>query len=249
MDKRYRDLIALEFKECVENTIKRLQNQDTYRPFHQALLSEQALFWSRFERSFSTSFGQRAIEKISKAAVLSNGASAADNQKATILPIPLSYLNAIEDHITHIRNNNKTKSWSEVLADISETPADGLVQQVRVISDLWWFKDGVNNYLSIKTVKPNIDQTAEAKRDLLKIKMVDPTANVYFGLYYNPFGEEREDYSWSPPQNIFNFNEDPCVLIGQEYWDVLGGIGFYAELLNIASEVGEQTRNTISTLR
>jgi len=37
----------------------------------------------------------------------------------------------------------------------------------RIISDLWWFKDGINHYMSIKTVKPNIDQTAVAKQDLL----------------------------------------------------------------------------------
>lgn len=103
--------------------------------------------------------------------------------------------------------------------------------------------------MSIKTVKPNIDQTAEVKRDLLKLKLADPTANVYYGLYYNPYGENKSDYAWSPPKNIFNFNTNPCILIGKEYWDTLGGIGFYEELLAIAQRVGIATIQRIQRLR
>lgn len=77
MDQRYRQMIASEFRNCVNNTIMRLQGEATYRPFHTALLSEEAIFWSRFERSFSTSFGQRVIEEIARLVALSNGASAA----------------------------------------------------------------------------------------------------------------------------------------------------------------------------
>ena len=43
---------------------------------------------------------------------------------------------------------------------------------------------------------------------------------------------------------IFNFNTDPCVLIGKDYWDTLGGVGFYEEVLAIADQVGERTAST-----
>ena len=75
MEKRYRELIANEFRDCVMGTIGRItQNDQTYRPFHIALLSGETVFWSAFERSFSTSFGQRVIEEIARLAALSNGA-------------------------------------------------------------------------------------------------------------------------------------------------------------------------------
>ena len=77
MDKKYRDLIAQEFRSCVNGTIARISESETYRPFHTALLSEEVIFWSRFERSFSTSFGQRVIEEIAKIVALSNGAERA----------------------------------------------------------------------------------------------------------------------------------------------------------------------------
>lgn len=245
------NFIADEFLACVQNTIGRIQHEDTHRPFHAALLSEQALFWSRFERSFSTSFGQRVIEQISKAAAFNGGAQFAETQKETLVTLPLDQINAIEEHISGLRNSRAQRpaNWSIDVSELSAVRGVQGTQQLRVISDLWWQKDGINNYMSIKTVKPNIDQTAEAKRDLLKLKLSDPSANVYYGLYYNPYGNFKQDYAWSPPMRIFNFNTDPCVLIGKEYWDTLGGNGFYEEVLAIARQVGETTRRQIQGLR
>lgn len=251
MDKNCQTFIENELKSCVTRTIERLDAEDTYRPFHRALLSETALFWSRFERSFSTSFGQRVIEKISKSAAIAGGASNAENQVETTIKLYESQLNSIENHIVNLRNTNSgvTPDWDSEIHNLSSIPSEGNLIELRVISDLWWKKDGVDHYLSIKTVKPNIDQTAEAKRDLLKLKLANPNAKVFFGLYYNPYGEDRTKYSWSPPKNIFNFNTDSCVLIGKDYWDTLGGNGFYEELIMLSEKVGIDTRSEIELLR
>ena len=251
MEKKYEDLIARELEQCVLNTIGRMENEDTHRPFHTALLSEEALFWSRFERSFSTSFVQRVIEQISKAAALSGGAEAAENQRSTFVTLSTSQLNAIEDHISGHRTRTALRraNWAFDIDELAAISSSADAVQVRVISDLWWRRDGVENFMSIKTVKPNIDQTAEAKRDLLKLKLANPNANVYYGLYYNPYGELKSDYGWNPPKKIFDFNEDICVLIGKEYWDTLGGAGFYEDLLAIAARVGVDTRQKITAMR
>ena len=157
-------------------------------------------------------------------------------------------MSSIDGHVNALRGNElgRGPSWDMDLYEVLRGDNVEAITAYRVISDLWWCKDGVNNYLSIKTVKPNIDQTAEAKRDLLKLKAGDPDSNVYFGLYYNPYGENQADYNWNPPQGIFNFNTDPVVLIGRNYWDTLGGEGFYEEILEIVREVGLKTRKTIS---
>ena len=250
MKAKYRELIAAEFLNCVDNTIKRLEKEETHRPFHSALLSHEAMVWSRFERSFSTSFGQRVIEKVSYIAALAGGASDAKNQKETIINIDSSKLQAIENHIMLIRQNalGRRPNWLNDLNEIASAFNSGNVEHVRVISDLWWIKNGEENFISIKTVKPNIDQTAEAKRDLLKLKISNPRSNVYFGMYYNPFGDEREEYNWSPPKGVFDFANDSVVLIGRDYWDVIGGYGFYDELIEIANEVGQITREKLSRL-
>lgn len=113
---------------------------------------------------------------------------------------------------------------------------------------MWWNKDGIDNYMSIKTVKPNIDQTAVAKQDCLHLVMANPNCNAYFGLPYNPFGENREDYSFNPPMGIFDFRHDPVVLIGADMWDTVGGEGCYNEILEIANQVGIETKEKISRL-
>lgn len=248
MEARYRAIIADEFRNCVLNTIRRLDNAETYRPFHAALLSDEALFWSRFERSFSTSFGQRVIEEISKVVALAGGATEASRQKQTEIHIDSGIDAAINAHMNSLRAGSSAHSWDVTVAEIARAPRTGVLVTHHVISDLWWVKDGINNFMSIKTVKPNIDQTAVAKQDMLRLLFADPTCRVYFGLYYNPYGEERTTYAHNPPMGIFNFRADPVVLIGRDYWDTLGGEGTYDIVLEIAQEVGADTRARLQDL-
>ena len=248
MEARYRDIIAAEFRNCVLNTIHRLNNKETNRPFHAALLSDEALFWSRFERSFSTSFGQRVVEEISKIVAIAGGATEAARQKQTVVEIDTAIDIAITSHMNTIRSSRTANNWNSTITEIASTPRTGNLVNHHVISDLWWNKNGVDHYMSIKTVKPNIDQTAVAKQDLLRLLSADPTCRVYFGLYYNPYGEERTTYAHNPPMGIFNFHTDPVVLIGRDYWDTLGGTGTYDIILEIAREVGAETRAMLTDL-
>ena len=251
MQDRFKKLIANEFSNCVRNTINRMSiNEPTYRPFHTALLSEDVIYWSRFERSFSTSFGQRVIEEIAKIVALSNGASEVQRQKTTIVNIDEAYDEAITSHIKELRQNIETRrDWNTSLNRIQKTPIVGSNREIRIISDLWWKKDNTENFISLKTVKPNIDQTAVAKEDCLRLKIAFPQCNVYFGLPYNPYGNEKNSYYHSPPMRIFDFHRDPVVLIGKELWDTIGGRGCYEELLDIARQVGQETREQITLLR
>lgn len=249
MEKNYREIIAKEFRDCVQNTIRRLDTAETNRPFHAALLPDDALFWSRFERSFSTSFGQRVIEEISKVAAVAGGAADADRQKITMMKIDSAMDDAITAHIQQLRQKHKEAgNWENTVAAIKRTPRSGQLAEHRIISDLWWAKNAVNHYMSIKTVKPNIDQTAVAKQDLLRLTVADPSCKVYFGLYYNPYGEDKASYAHTPPMGIFDFHNDGVVLIGKEYWDTLGGNGCYETVIEIAKEVGAETRMRLSSL-
>lgn len=249
MNQHYRDQVANEFRNCVMNTIRRIQKEATYRPFHSALLSDEALFWSRFERSFSTSFGQRVIEELARIAALSGGASDARRQVETFVTLDTAYVNAISDHIQSLRNGNRDGcAWDKALASIRAVRASGTTVKLRIISDMWWRKDGIDHYISLKTVKPNIDQTAVAKEDCLHLTIGKPGCHAYFGLPYNPYGERKADYAFNPPMGIFDFRHDPVVLIGREMWDTLGGAGCYDEILEIARQVGRETKPAIERI-
>lgn len=252
MDQKYKELISQEFLNCLINTVKRLQKRGLYKeannnPFQEFLLPKDAIFWSRFERSFSTSFGQRVIEVVSKYLALATGADEAATQRKVSYKISAKCLNSIDYHIQSLRSNriNRKPNWEEDLKSIEKNDENAINETGEGIFDLWFSRNGQDNYFSIKTVKPNIDQTAVAKADLMKVKSAYPSCNAYFGLYYNPYGDDRALYNFNPPFKIFDMHADPVVLIGKDYWETIGGEGAYQEILDIAESVSIQAKKII----
>lgn len=76
----------------------------------------------------------------------------------------------------------------------------------------------------------------------------NPGCRAYFGLPYNPYGELKTDYAFNPPMGIFDFRHDSVVLIGREMWDTIGGDGCYDEILDIARQVGQETKSAIERI-
>lgn len=251
MDELLKEKIAQEFLDCVKNTVGRITSRDNQReannnPFQNALLSKEGIFWSRFERSFSTSFGQRVVETISKDVALATGAETAARQKVLEYSLAEEEISNITKHIQSLRNNSlgRKPNW---LADLESVQINNPIrnQNVKSTFDLWYQRKGIDHYVTIKTVKPNLDQTAKAKEDILKIKTAFPDCQPYLGLYYNPYGEERELYNHSPAFKIFDMLTDSVVLIGKDYWDTIGCPGTYKEILLIAEGVSEEARSII----
>ena len=254
MDKKYEDAIRQEFVDCAKNTLIRVQKSlakkdagGNYKPFHESILIPEAILWSKFERSFSTSFGQRLVEEVSHLLAQSSGATASRRQKSTTLTLDQAQVDAIERHAQEIKEGNVIPHWVNDLQKIKDGPKSNIVHKARIISDLWFERDGIEYFFSIKTVKPNIDQTVEAKRDLLKIKLNNDNARVFYGLYYNPWGEDRSNYNHKPPMKVFDFKKDEVVLIGKDYWDLIGGGGAYEEVLAIAKEAGNETKKIVES--
>ena len=248
LDAYYKDLIAKEFLDCISNTITRIQARENKKqannnPFQKILLPNEAVFWSRFERSFSTSFGQRLVETISKYVVLANEAEAVENQKQINFFLSEKELTNIRNHIQDLRSKKlgRKPNWRE---DLRSVHSEGQKKTVPIKAnfDLWYKRANKDTYISIKTVKPNIDQTAVAKEDMMKVKCGYPECEVYFGLYYNPFGNERKLYAHNPPFSIFDMHKDPVILIGKAYWDTIGKVGTYEEVLQIAESIREEAR-------
>jgi hypothetical protein len=234
---------------CVKDTLTRIKSDDgDYRPFHSRLLSNEIIKRSKFERSFSTSFGQKSIEQISKAVASDvDGTSECETQHTSNISISKARADAIEEHITKLRHNSLGREPDWIKDTVFPAPVAN-ESNFRIISDLWFIRDGIDYFFSIKTVKPNIDQTSEAKRDMMKLLASKSTARVYFALPYNPYGESKDDYAHSPPFKIFNMTKDSCVLIGEEYWDLIGGKGTYNEILAIAEQVGIETKKLLLNL-
>lgn len=243
MDQATKNQAKKIIRDCVLRTINRMEGKITHKPFHEALLTAEIVKASSFERSFSTSFGQGPVESISQIVIEGTGAKCIRQKESTI-----DFYKGSEDEINRIlaslREGQTKPNWQREISRITAIKRGDIVVK-RVISDIWFERAGIENYISLKTVMPNLDQTEIAKKEMLFLKAHNPEYKTFFALFYNPGGENRIDYNWSIPFKLLDMHNDECVLIGREYWDYIGGPGTYTELLELFAEIGEETREAL----
>ncbi len=92
----------------------------------------------------------------------------------------------------------------------------------------------------------NSDQTKVSKEKILKLYSMEPLQvdGAYYALPYNPYGR-KEDYAWSFPARCFNMKEDEVVLMGDEFWEKIGGRGTYQSFVDAVNEIGRGYRDRI----
>ncbi|MEC4807285.1 MAG: TdeIII family type II restriction endonuclease [Jaaginema sp. PMC 1080.18] len=98
----------------------------------------------------------------------------------------------------------------------------------------------------IKAPLPNSDQTKVSKEKMFKLRAMNPAKVDYafYALAYNPYGK-REDYNWSFPMRWFDMHSDESVLIGNEFWDLIGGKGTYKNFISEINSLGKEYRERI----
>lgn len=252
-------------REHIEGVMKRLVEKRTVtepfdeneirnrNPFGAALVPMQVWKGSKFERSFVTVLGQGIFEQIGK--VIAEGVGAyAENQYDKELIINTFKTETIENIIkdqkaTRMRGRNQEKpNLTEELEKIAVLENDSFTR-VLIRSDLYIRRpDGTEEYYSFKTVKPNLDQTVEAKRNLLRLRAGDPSCKAYFSLPYNPAGEGNPytKAGHSIPTKLFDMEDEEYVLVGSALWNKIGNDeNTYSQLLDIFKEVGEKYRPLI----
>ena len=62
---------------------------------------------------------------------------------------------------------------------------------------------------------------------------------AFYALPYNPYGSEKASYQWVFPMRWFDMHSDPCVLIGNEFWDFIGGAGTYTQFIHEVNLLGK----------
>jgi len=67
---------------------------------------------------------------------------------------------------------------------------------------------------------------------------------AYYALPYNPYGK-KEDYNWSFPMRWFDMHNDESVLIGNEFWELIGGKGTYNNFISEINALGKEYRERI----
>lgn len=108
-------------------------------------------------------------------------------------------------------------------------------------------EDGCIHLFDIKTPKPNISNFKDFKRTLLEwvaiylLEDKDANINSYIAIPYNPY-EPKPYERWTLKGMLDIENE---LMVGEEFWDFLGGKGSYKCLLDCFERVGIELRPEI----
>lgn len=250
MNDQTKDRIRGVLRTTMNNTIRRRvelepfdpEEQEVKNPFGYRLLPLNEIWKSsKFERSFVTSLGQRVFEQV--ALIIAEGTgSYAEIQHHRDIRINTFRKERIDNILDEERRNLRVPNWNAELQEVLVLQNNSY-QELNITYDLYIRRpDNSEEFYSIKTVKPNLDQTEIAKKNMMYTKAVLTESRPYFALPHNPAGEGR-DYrtAHSIPYKIFDMTNDPCVLIGSDFWNTVGqDQNTYNELLEVFEEIGQE---------
>ena len=209
------------------------------KPFHESLLPDGLLTISEFERSFSTKLGT-TFEECAKFIARDNHAIAKRGRRVKG-EISLQAVTRIEEIISEIGNGGMDTGFQRYVDEIVDLAGQRERTERQNIVDLYVLtKDSSEMFFEIKSPKPNKGQCLEATGRLLQIHGITHGSRndvrTYFACAYNPWGIEKHTYEHSFTRQYMDMDEE--VLIGHEFWDLIGGRGTYQEVLEIYQEVG-----------
>jgi len=250
--------IQAVISEMMERIMQRVLYEDPFnwdklvaqKPLYAALVPEEIFKGSHFERRFVTPFGS-AWEKLAVVAA-HEGLGYGEMQyeiRGVIRNGRLSRITEVLNRLEHRSQKTKNRlrpNWEKELAYIRA--GKGELIPVTVMCDVYAEnrQTGEKFAFELKAPLPNSDQTKVSKEKLLKLYCMEPqpVSEAYFALPYNPYGK-REDYKWSFPARWFDMQNDEVVLIGNEFWEKVGGTGTYQAFIEAVNEIGPEFKKRI----
>ena len=249
--------IQIKISSLMDRVMDRTLNTDPFivenhrsgKPLYAALVPDEIFKGSHFERRFVTPFGG-VWEDIAVIAA-NHGLGSGQKNKMISGVVRQERLHRIAETLNQLEHKQRGRvrvppNWDKELAYILEGSGENIPTQV--ICDLFVVdtKNEKKYAFELKAPLPNSDQTKVSKEKILKLYAMEPCQidDAYYALPYNPYGK-REDYDWSFPARWFNMREDKVVLIGDEFWEKIGGIGTYQAFIDAVNEIGEGYKERI----
>ena len=219
------------------------------KPLYAALVPDEIFKGSHFERRFVTPFGNAWQSLAVVAANAGLGMGTASRRIDGL--VKSERLRRITEILNTLEHSEKGKrkvqpDWEAELEYILKAGGEDI--PASVICDV--YAEDISNKkryaFELKAPLPNSDQTKVSKEKILKLYCMEPRQvdEAYYALPYNPYGR-KEDYSWSFPARWFNMKEDKVVLIGEEFWEKVGGLGTYRAFIEAVNEIGRDYKDRI----
>lgn len=219
------------------------------RPLYAALVPDEIFKGSHFERRFVTPFGNawQSLAIVAAEAGLGHGV-ASHRIDGVVKAERLRRITEILNRLEHAERGQRKiqPDWNTELSYI--LAGDGENIPVSIICDVYAedVESSKRYAFELKAPLPNSDQTKVSKEKILKLYCMDPRQvdEAYYALPYNPYGT-KENYSWSFPARWFNMRKDEVVLIGEEFWEKIGGLGTYRAFIEAVNEIGREYKDRI----
>ena len=241
--------IEESIERALINKMKSYNPETKNMPFHYRLIGKDRMALFSFIHSLNTTFGTSIFEPIAEIIALQKFPEV---HRQYILGKSIS--ERAQSEIQHIINDlsvgvnpNKLEEIERIRKVANEDKINFL-KTVKV--DLFVKSKNNEVYLfDLKTAKPNISNFKDFKRTLLEwvaIYLFDnPNAKIhsYIAIPYNPY--EPKPYERWTLKGMFDLNEE--LLVGEEFWDFLGGANTYNQLLNCFENVGIKMRPKIDS--
>ena len=231
-------------KKQILNKLDRYNPESRSMPFHYRLLGRDRMALYSFIQSLNTTFGTSIFEPVAKLIASWNYEHVEKQYK---LPTQIStkaqqIIQKIIDQLaTGLKNPDKRKEIELIRRYACIKP---FTKTKTAKADLI-IKHRKTYYLfDLKTVKPNINEFKSYKRTLLEwtalilCQELDADVHTFIAIPYNPY--EPKPYERWTLKGMLDINNE--LLVGEEFWNFLGGKNTYNELLKCFEKAGIELR-------
>ncbi len=238
-------------REVIKSSLrKKFQNykpETSNMPFHFRLLGKDRMALYSFIQSLNTTFGTSIFEPVAVALAKEHFPKV---QSQYVIGNTIS--NECQKVIQEIINNLTTGTSPDKpkeLEELRNASKTGKINKLKTVKvDLFVEdKNGKQYFFDLKTAKPNISNFKDFKRTLLEWAAIaltqnnDLKVNTIIAIPYNPY-EPKPYERWTIKGMLDDKYE---LMVGEEFWDFLGGKGAYHDLLDCFEKAGIELRSEI----
>lgn len=217
-------------------------------PFHTRLLGKDRMALFSFIHSLNTNFGTSIFEPVAKALASSTFASAETQQSAgnRISSEAQRVIQNIMDELTTARCSPNKANKINAIRAVCQSGEIKTIKPTKVDIKIIGH-DGTIYLFDLKTAKPNAGGFKEFKRTLLEwvatTLIENPNLNIQtiIAIPYNPY--EPQPYNRWTIRGMLDLEHE--LKVASEFWDFLGGLGAYNDLLDIFERIGLELRSEI----
>lgn len=225
--------------------LSRISTNGELKPFQAALIPPELIRINQFERGLSTKLGN-SLEECARLIALEHHQNARRGYdiRAEVSVAAFAEAERQKEHYeSTVKKQQAKPSLEQMITAVLNARRSDDSETKTVRADLYIMADDGTEYLfEIKSPKPNKGQCLEVIQRILRFHLLRgakrPQVKAYYAMPYNPYGVTKDKYKWSQALNYLPFEE--AVVIGDEFWTIVGGQTAYEELLEIYLEVGRE---------